>query len=28
MFVCAQEIGRDAIHMRNRSTSSGQPAGV
>ena len=28
MFGCAQEIGRGDQSMRNRSTSSGQPAGV
>ena len=28
MFVCVQLIGRMACVMRNRSTSSGQPAGV
>jgi hypothetical protein len=28
VFVCAQEIGRWDLSMRNRSTSSGQPAGV
>ena len=28
MFVCVQLIGRMAFSMRNRSTSSGQPAGV